>query len=68
MEDVNRNKEQPPVALAKLTEENESQRLIIANMKQAEEELRDRVEKYAALIESTDDSIYLLDQKSRYLS
>jgi diguanylate cyclase (GGDEF)-like protein/PAS domain S-box-containing protein len=67
MEDVNKNKEQPPVELAKLTEENESQRLIIANMKQAEEELRDRVEKYAALIESTDDSIYLLDQKSRYL-
>jgi len=67
MEDVNKNKEQRPVALAKLTEENESQRLIIAKMKQAEEELRDRVEKYAALIESTDDSIYLLDQNSRYL-
>lgn len=67
MEDVNKNKEQPSVALAKLTEENESQRLIIAKMKQAEEELSDRVGKYAALIESTDDSIYLLDQKSRYL-
>jgi diguanylate cyclase (GGDEF)-like protein/PAS domain S-box-containing protein len=67
MEDVDKDKEQPPVALAKLIEENESQRLIIAKMKQAEEELHDRVEKYAALIESTDDSIYLLDQKSRYL-
>ena len=67
MDDANKNKEQLVVKLAKLTEENESQRLIIARMKRTEEELRGHVQKYAILIESTDDSIYLLDQKSRYL-
>jgi diguanylate cyclase (GGDEF)-like protein/PAS domain S-box-containing protein len=68
MEEIsNDERAQLSASLAKLSDENEAQRRIIAKMKQAEEELGDRVEKYTALIESTDDSIYLLDQKSRYL-
>jgi diguanylate cyclase (GGDEF)-like protein/PAS domain S-box-containing protein len=39
----------------------------IAERKRIEGELRESEEKYRALVESTDDSIYLVDKKSRYL-
>ena len=50
MEVLKENAEQLSVVLAKLTAENEPQRLIIANMNQTDEELHDRAKKYAALI------------------
>jgi diguanylate cyclase (GGDEF)-like protein/PAS domain S-box-containing protein len=50
-----------------LREENESLRLIISNMRQAEVELRESLDRYVALIESTDDSIYLVDPQRRYI-
>jgi len=39
----------------------------IADRKRVEDELRESEEKYRVLVESTDDSIYLVDKKSRYL-
>ena len=48
------------IDLAKLREENQSLRLIVTNM-------RESLQHYSALIESTDDSIYLVDLQSRYL-
>ena len=39
----------------------------IANRKRAEEALRDSEEKYRSLVESTEDSVYLVDRNCRYL-
>ncbi|HTZ17301.1 MAG TPA: diguanylate cyclase [Dissulfurispiraceae bacterium] len=50
-----------------LSDENESLRRMLTKMKQAELELRESLERYSALIESTDDSVYLVDAQSRYL-
>ena len=52
---------------AELKKVNEKLRLEISELKQAEEELRESEEKYQSLVESTEDSIYLLDRKCRYL-
>ena len=46
--------------VSRLRQENESLRLIAT-------EMRESLEHYSALIESTDDSIYLVDPQSRYL-
>jgi diguanylate cyclase (GGDEF)-like protein/PAS domain S-box-containing protein len=39
----------------------------IAELKRSKEELSESIDKYRTLIESTDDSIYLIDKSSRYL-
>jgi diguanylate cyclase (GGDEF)-like protein/PAS domain S-box-containing protein len=67
MEDRKKNKEQLVMELAKLREKNAAMHHIMTGMEKTEKELRDSVERYSALIESTDDSIYLVDKKSRYL-
>src|ERR1700690_1913226 len=61
------NKEETLKELAELREQNQDLHQMLKGMAQAAEELRDHLEKYTALIESTDDSIYLVDKKARYL-
>ena len=41
--------------------------LDVTEQKQAEDALREREEKYSSLVESTEDSIYLVDKNSEYL-
>ena len=41
--------------------------LDVTEQKQAEDALREREEKYSSLVESTEDSIYLVDKNSAYL-
>ena len=53
--------------LAELRDQNRDLRKRLRGMTQVADGLRDHLEKYSALIESTDDSIYLVDKKARYL-
>jgi diguanylate cyclase (GGDEF)-like protein/PAS domain S-box-containing protein len=66
---MNRNsKEEETVKeLAALREKNLGLQLRLKEMLHVADDLRDSLEKYTALIESTDDSIYLVNKKGSYL-
>jgi PAS domain S-box-containing protein len=67
MTDKDKTKEETLKELLELREQNQDLHQMLKGMAQAADELRDHLEKYMALIESTDDSIYLVDKKARYL-
>jgi len=67
MTDKDKTKDETLKDLAELREQNQDLHQMLRGMTQAADELRDNLEKYTALIESTDDSIYLVDKKGRYL-
>lgn len=67
MTDKDKAAEETLKDLAELREKNEALDRKLKELTQVADELRDRLEKYATLIESTDDSIYLVDKKGHYL-
>src|SRR5664279_5991329 len=67
MTDKDKTKEETLKELVELREQNQDLHQMLKGMAQVADELRDHLEKYTALIESTDDSIYLVDKKTRYL-
>lgn len=67
MTDRDRTAEELFIELAEIRGQNQELRHRLGEMTQIADEMRDGLEKYTALIESTDDSIYLVDKKGRYL-
>ena len=59
--------EKMSVANAELREMNESLEIEIGKHRRSETELKKSEEKYRPLVESTDDSIYVIDREYRYM-
>lgn len=67
MKNKYKTKEQVITELRKLRQQNTSLELLVTKLKKVEEKLRESEEKYRSLVESTEDSIYLVDKNYRYI-
>ncbi len=67
MKNKNKTKEQVINELRELRRKNTLLELLVTKLKKVDEKLRKSEERYRSLVESTEDSIYLVDKNYRYI-